>query len=89
MGQNRIPGSKTDRNSEVDFIGDLTRRHCIPILMATPEKQPPYPPIVRQTLSLLPNFARHAGGYCCQIDYTGWAHFSGCVWMVTNSSANE
>jgi hypothetical protein len=52
--------------------------------MATPEKQPPYPPLARQTPSLPPNFARHAGGYCCQIDYTGQVHFSGCVWMAGN-----
>jgi hypothetical protein len=59
MGQNRIPRRETDGNRDVDFISDLTKWHCIPILMATPEKQPLYPPIVRQTLSLPPNFARH------------------------------
>jgi hypothetical protein len=54
MGQNNIPASKTDRNREVDFISDLSSRHCIPILIATPEKQPSYPPIVLQTLSKPP-----------------------------------
>jgi hypothetical protein len=66
----------------VDLISDLTWRHSIPILMATPEKQPFYSPLVRLTLSLPPNFALHAGGYCCQIDYIGRAHFSRCVWMA-------
>lgn len=75
MGQNNIPGSKTDRYREVDFTGDLTWRHCNPILMATQQKQPFYTPIVRQTLSLPPNFAGHAGGCCFQIDYTGRAIF--------------
>jgi hypothetical protein len=40
MGQNKIPGSNTERNRAADFISDLTRRRCISILMATPDTQP-------------------------------------------------
>jgi hypothetical protein len=65
MGQNRIPESKTGRNREVDFISDLARLRCIPILMATPEERQFVPAVVRLTLHA------RAGGPCCETDYTG------------------